>query len=1056
MSLDLTGPPTVPPPPRDPFGQLAPTDRRSLPDGVVDAYPLTEAQAAALARGLTAPAPATGNRIAVRHHPLGRPFAPRGLRDALDALTAAHDTLRTSFAVEDYRVPLQLVHAQARTPLAVHDLRGLDEPRRAAAQAAHEALEREVPLPAAPPLRLAAQLEGDVTLRLVLTYSPALLDARGADLLLSELGRVYDGAEAARGEPYAAHVAAERVSLDDPAQRDHWRRVTDACAPLLLPDGWGAPGDPGRRHRLRVPFGDLTGGLRDLAERAGAPIDTVLLAAHLRVLGSLTPDAAFHTAVLDGAEGRPPGPGAPLALGVHRTTVAFPHRRAARAWRHLVADVHRRQADTEPHRHHPFDAVCRAARTPGRFADVVFDPAPAAGPDGDGAHFALVVGVHGDDLVLDAARDRADEAHLALLGGLYREVLAAMAADPEGSAAMHRLPGALAREMLAAGAPRGPGRGTPLLPELVAARAAEAPDAVAVVAGHTTVDYRTLDAHANRVAHRLRELGAGRGDLIGVLLHRGPGLPAALLGILRAGAAYVPLDPGIPAERLAHILHVTDAPLILTETALTDRVPAAYAVRAVALDAPEEAAALARKPAEAPAPTHSPHDPAYVIFTSGSTGTPKGVMVGHGALAHLLHSFARLKGDWLAATSVSFDISALELYLPLITGGRMVLADDTQAKDPAALLRLVDTHRVTHVQATPSGWRLLLAVGFDRPGVTALAGGEELPLRLAADLRARVKALTNVYGPTETTIWSASWPVPEGAADVVLGQPLPGESLHVLDRALEPVPPGVAGELCIGGSGVALGYHGRPALTADRFVPDPYGVPGARLYRTGDLARRRSDGALEFLGRIDTQVKIGGHRIELGEIRAALTSHPAIRDAVTVVREPSPGAKRIVAYVVAGGRIDVAELRRHLAGKLPGYMIPAAFVAIPRIPLSVSGKVDHGALPAPGAATGAPRRPDSPTEARLSALCADVLGLRGLGPDDDFLEHGARPLSVVRLLMRIRREHAIAPGISALFERLTISGLSAAILAADPATRPDLRGGTAPTDGDTPAREYKA
>ncbi|MER6723203.1 amino acid adenylation domain-containing protein [Streptomyces halstedii] len=1118
MSLDFTGPPTVPLP-RVPFGQLAPADRRTLPNGVVDAYPLAEAQATALARVLTATASATGNRIAVGSHPLGRPFAPHDLWRALDVLTAVHDTLRTSFAVEGHRVPLQLVHAEAAIPLTVHDLRGLDEPRRSAVQATHEALEREVPLPAAPPLRLAAQLESDGRLRLVLTYSPALLDARGAARLLSELVRVYDGGSAARSEPYAAHVAAERVSLGDPAQRDHWRRVTDACAPLLLPDGWGDPDHPGRRHHIRVPFGDLTDGLRTLAELADASVSTVLLAAHLRVLGSLTPEEAFHTAVLDGADRRlpertpvggmpkapglsalkpatapyaapaagrgarfeslrrlqgsrgtasaqqtgrtpqpgAPGPDAPLALGVHRNAVAFPHRWAARSWRYLVADIHRRQTDTEPYRRHPWDAVRRAVRTAGRFADVVFDPAPAAGPDRDGTEFPLVVGVQGDALVLDAAYDRLDEAHGVLLAGLYREVLAAMARDPGGAAAAHRLPGELARDVLAAGAPSGPGRTSPLLPELVAARAAETPDAVAVVSGHATVDYRTLDAHANRVAHRLHELGAGQGDVIGVLLHRSPALPAVLLGVLRAGAAYVPLDPSVPAERLAHILQVSDAPLILTETALVARVPAAYAARAVAVDTPEETVALERQPAGSSAPVPGPDDPAYVIFTSGSTGTPKGVVVGHGALANLLHSFAELKGDWLAATSVSFDISALELYLPLITGGRMVLADDTEAKDPTALLRLVDTHRVTHVQATPSGWRLLLAVGFDRPAVTALAGGEELPVRLAADLRARVRTLTNVYGPTETAIWSASWQVPEGAAEVVLGQPLPGESLFVLDRALEPIPPGVAGELCIGGSGVALGYHCRPALTAARFVPDPHGAPGARLYRTGDLARRRSDGAVEFLGRIDTQVKIAGHRIELGEIHAALTSHPAIQDAVTVVREPSPGVKRIVAYVVVAGRIDVSALRRHLAGKVPGYMVPAAFVAIRRIPLSISGKVDHGALPAPCADTGAARCLRSPTQAWVSALCAEALGLRGLAPDDDFLEHGAQSLAVVRLLVRIRREHAIGLPLSALFERLTISGLSEAILAADPAaTRPGAGSGTAPTDGDTSAREYKA
>lgn len=495
MSIALTGSSATAAPPVDRFAQLSRADRRGLPNGLVDAYPLAEAQADALARVLTAPAPATGNLIAVRRQVLGRPFALHDLRRALHALTAAHDTLRTSFAVERHRVPLQLVHAEAEIPLSVHDLRALDEPRRAAVFGAHEVVEREVPLPTAPPLRLAAQLETDTALRLVLTYSPALLDAGSAERLLGELAAVYEkeayekeafgSGGVAPAVPYAAYVAAERAALDDPAPRAHWRRVADTCAPLLLPEGWGTPDHRGRRHTVRVPFGDLSEELRTLGDRAGTPLGAVLLAAHLRALGSLTPDAAFHTAVRN--DGRPEQSGtgtasaaglpvlsdtaftttgipnrsgavalAPLALGSYRNTVPFPHRQATGTWRELVAATERRASDTEPYRHYPWAAVRRAARTPGRLADVLFDPDPAAGPDHDGTEFPLVVRVFKDALVLDAAYDALDETHAELLAGIYREVLVAMADDPDGDAAMSRMPGPLARNVLAAGGPTGP------------------------------------------------------------------------------------------------------------------------------------------------------------------------------------------------------------------------------------------------------------------------------------------------------------------------------------------------------------------------------------------------------------------------------------------------------------------------------------------------------------------------------------------------------------------------------------------------------------------------
>ncbi|MET9406523.1 amino acid adenylation domain-containing protein [Streptomyces sp. NPDC002935] len=723
------------------------------------------------------------------------------------------------------------------------------------------------------------------------------------------------------------------------AHQEFWHRIADTHAPLALPDVWGDPHRPGERCRVTVPFDDLRGALDALSERAGVRLADTLFAAHLAVMGALTSDPAFHTGLWDDG----PDPGG------YGSVLPVPHARPTGDWLALVRATARHVSEAHDH----------APQPPGCVPDATVLFAPAAAGPAVGDH-ALVVRAHDRHLDLNCRTDAVAPVWADLLATLYRSVLGAMAEDPRGDATESPLPGHVRQAVLDAGRAPGTDRPAATVAELFARQAVATPDAVAVLAGSRSTTYQELDARSARIAHRLQDLGVGPGSVVGVLLHRGEDLLPALLGVLRSGAAYVPLDPAVPGRRLAHILGETRAPLVLTHAALAARIPAKHPGATVVLDDENERAALAALPKTAPQQAAEGRSPAYVIYTSGSTGTPKGVVIEHDALTNLLWSFRQsLAGGhgtgqdtgpstWLASTSVSFDISALELYLPLIHGGRVVLADDDEAKDPTALLALIDTRGVTHVQSTPSGWRLLLAAGFARPHITGLAGGEELPARVAAELRGRLAALVNVYGPTETTIWSAAWPVPHGVDRVALGQPVANTRLHVLDRSAQPVPPGVPGELHIGGDGLARGYFGRPALTAERFVPDPYGPPGTRLYRTGDLARRLPDGTLEFLGRIDTQVKVSGYRIELGEIQAALTAHPLVRDAVVVVREPTPGNKRIVAYVVPAGRIEESRLRRHLAALLPAYMIPASFVALQHIPLSISGKVDRAALPAPG------------------------------------------------------------------------------------------------------------
>ncbi|GAA1548379.1 hypothetical protein GCM10009827_080830 [Dactylosporangium maewongense] len=564
----------------------------------------------------------------------------------------------------------------------------------------------------------------------------------------------------------------------------------------------------------------------------------------------------------------------------------------------------------------------------------------------------------------------------------------------------------------------GPGEATPLVAELFRERARATPDAVAVTGDGGDLTYRELDAEVDRLAARLR----GRGPLIGVGLSRRPAMVVALLAVWRAGAAYLPLDPAYPADRLAFVIADAGVGTVLTEPAFADRFGAAALLIDAADDEPRDEPAAVTAVAAI-----GPDDPAYVLYTSGSTGRPKGVVVPHGALAAFVAAMAAVTGPqadrtWLALTSLSFDISGLELFLPLSRGGRVVVAGDAQTGDGAALRALIAATGVTDVQATPSGWRMLLAAGFDHDVPAALVGGEALPVPLAAELRGKVGRLTNVYGPTETTIWSTYWPVPGDPAAVTIGGPIPGTRVYVVDDRMRPVPAGVPGELVIAGAGVALGYLRRPRLTADRFVPDPWGPAGARIYRTGDRARRLVDGTLEFLGRLDTQVKVRGHRVELGEVETVLAGCPGVAAAVAAVRDDA-----LAAYVTArpGAGVDPDAIRDAARATLPAYAVPATVTVLDALPLTPNGKVDRAALPDPRpSAAAAYVPPRTAAETRVAAVFAEVFGV-AVGAHDDFFALGGHSLLAVKVAARL-------PGLTVrdLFDHPAVEALARRIPAA--------------------------
>ncbi len=570
--------------------------------------------------------------------------------------------------------------------------------------------------------------------------------------------------------------------------------------------------------------------------------------------------------------------------------------------------------------------------------------------------------------------------------------------------------------------------------QLVSAQARATPDAVAVWTTTEEITYVELDMRVNRLAHHLRALGVRPGSLVAVLLDRGPDLLIALLAVLRAGGAYVPIDPEYPDARIAFIVADSAAAVVITRSALVDRVGDTGGQH-VLVDR-DRAVVAARPSAPVPA-TATGEQLAYLIYTSGSTGTPKGVMVHHRALTNFVTSIVRRPGltagqSVVALTTISFDPSLLELYVPLLVGATVVLADTEQARDPQRLIDLVALTRPAVLQATPAMLRALLEVGWVPPAtITVLSGGEKLPTELARRLAAEGAPVWDLYGPTETTVWVTSARLdPTGA--VVDWSPQANCTVYLLDRYAEPVPIGTVGELYVGGSCVALGYRGQPALTAERYVPDPYSTtPGGRLYRTGDLARRSQDGSVEILGRADRQVKIRGHRMEPSEIEAALLGHDDIR-AVAVHPTATPGGEQqLTAYLVA--RADTAppveELRTFLLRTLPDYMLPAAYVPMEALPLTPNSKVDYAALPEPATRVAVARVAPRTAEERVVAdIWREVLGTGAtIDMDDNFFEIGGHSLLATRVAVRLRAQLGVDVPVRGLFDHSTVASLAAAL-----------------------------
>jgi len=981
---------------------------------------------------------------------------------------ARHPVLRTGFRWENLAEPLQEVRAHVDLPWEEQDWRGTPDAERSARMAEFLDSDRRrgFSLARAPLFRLTSLLCAEAEFRFVVTFHHAVLEGRSYVLLVLEVFAFYEAFRAGRHldlplpRPYSEYV--EWLQRQDFSRHESfWReRLRGFVAPTPLaidhaPDPRGFAGP--RKGILEAWLPEQTTvALRMLAKENQITLNTIVQGAWALLLSRYSGE----TDVIFGAvraNRRSSVEGADTMIGVFINTLPLRIRvnpdSTLIEWLH---EVRLRWTELQDHEQTPLAKVHAWSDVGGSGAlfqsTVVFENYRMDAllrRQGGGwqnrrcagfmqTNHALGLGAYDGkelSLRLDFDRSRVDDADAGRTLSHLQTLLEAFGTHSRRKLAEFSLLGSAERQQLLlewnqtrAEYPR-----DRLVDELFEQQARSTPERVALVFEQQQLTYRELDERADQLARRLRVLGTRPGVLVGLYVERSLDMAVGLLGTLKSGAAYMPLDPAYPAERLAFMVEDARPLVLLTQETLLGRVPPGSA-GVICLDAPATGTSRDEDP-----PVCSPRrssDLAYVLYTSGSTGKPKGVEIPHRALVNLLSAMRRAPGlaaadTLLAVTTLSFDIAALELFLPLISGARMVIAGSEVVADGAQLSSLLKTCKATVMQATPATWRLLLAAGWQgAPNLKILCGGEAWSAALAKELLPRCESLWNMYGPTETTIWSSASEVKPGEP-VLIGAPIANTTFYVLQADCQPAPIGIPGELCIGGDGVAHGYLNRPELTTERFIRDPFGlVPGAHLYKTGDRVRRLRDGRIEFLGRTDHQIKLRGFRIELEEIEAAIARHPAVKQAVVIAREDTPGDRRLAAYLVAENPpTDLAEqLRALLRAWIPPYMVPAHFVRMDALPLTPNGKLDRKSLPNPNETDGALRPsayvpPRSDLEVTLAAVWEGVLGVRRVGITDNFFDLGGDSFGVLKLISEMEHATGIAIGLGAVFETPTIAAL---------------------------------
>jgi nonribosomal peptide synthetase DhbF len=979
------------------------------------------------------------------------PLAEHAIARAFEILIQRHEILRTTIRLANDR-PVQKVQPWSGQVLATVDCRS----ESAAIRAAEMEAKRPFDLTRGPVIRTTLYRISADTYLLAMVLHHIAGDQWSVGVLGRELAMLYNGMQ----KDVLPTLAPLPISYQDYAvwQRDagfapeidrqlsYWRKQLADLPVLDLPTDRPRP----LLRSLRGAFCETTlseallEGLHRLGREAGSTLFMTMLAAFASVLYRLTgqtdipigiPVANRTQSATESLIGtfvntlvlRIDLSGNPsfraLMLRVRATALdAFAHQDVS--FDRLVQEIgQRRDADRAPLVQVMFN-VANAPMHGLSLDGVIWEPMLL---DRGGAQFELSLSVDSEvtrRISLEYNTDLFDRATIERAMGQYLTLLEAAIAAPETPlSTLPLLPTAEQALLQLWNATTAPYPEDQIFVQLFEAQAVATPTATAVSFGGSVTSYGELNAHANAVAHALRALGIGPSSLVGLSAPRSPALLAALIGIQKSGGAYVPLDPDFPGERLAYMMADSGAKVLVTAGDTAGRIELQGGVAVLDLDALSEAASP-----DNPVSSAGPTDTAYVIYTSGSTGLPKGVAVSHSAVINFLWSMRRRPGlsvsDIMAAvTTISFDIAVLELYLPLLAGARIELVPRGTATDGAALTHLIETSGATVLQATPATWRLLVEAGWrGNPGFRALCGGEPLSRDLADAILDRADELWNLYGPTETTVWSTVDQVGRDDTPVSIGSPIANTATHILDPAGELVPIGITGEIHIGGLGVAKGYHRRPDLTAERFIPDRFSDrPGARLYRTGDLGRWGADGKLYHLGRLDHQVKIRGFRIELGEVEAALAANGAVLQAIVTAAEAQPGDLRLVAYVVyrEGEELTVSDLRRNLRRQLPDFMVPSLVVALDSMPLTPNGKIDRKALPDPfktSRCVATEREAPAPgIEQKMADIWSSILGVDAIDAEDNFFELGGHSLLSLRVAQAVEKETGYRMDPRALF-----------------------------------------
>ena len=1029
--------------------------------------PLSHAQEQVWVHAQMAPEVPLYNEPVTIHY--SGPLDVAALECSFNEILRRHEAWRTCFVVVDGQ-PFQEVAEQLSISLPVIDLRNIPEEQRDATAVALATADAQIPidLGKTPLFRPRLVRMADEEHRLYLTLSHIIFDGVAIyRVFLPELAALYKAYAAAEPSPlpelaiqYPDYAAWERRTLTrETLAKDieFWREKLSGP----LPEVYLATDRPHTRTQTfrgsMYPFrlnGKLATELRNFCRREGVSLFHALLAGFAALLYRHSGEERIPIGSVTAGRNRPETE--PL-LGYFLNTVVIPADLSRNpSFRSLVQRARNWTIDALDHDRVPFDYLVRELRVQrdlnrSPLFQAMFSlepPMPEVDPAWRLTQMDVDTGATKYDLYLELD-ERANEilARFHYSTDLFdRDTMVRMAADwqrlleygvAHADARVSELPVLSAddqRRIVVEWNCTGQSYPDVCIHELFESQAARSPEFVAVAAPGSRLTYRELNERANQLAHDLVRSGVGPEVPVGLCLNRGAEMVVALLAVLKAGGAYVPLDPRLPDERLARMLADVKPKTIITDRSQHREV---FGVSAIYVDSDWNL--ISSESTENLNREVRPSSLAYVMYTSGSTGRPKGVAVEHRSVVNLLHSMQREPGlsaqdVLLAVTTLSFDIAGLEIFLPLITGARLFIASDADVVDGNRLGELLVESGATLMQATPTTWRLLIAAGWPgAPNLTILCGGEEMTPDLAQQLARRCGSVWNVYGPTETTIWSSMYRVSGNEESTVsIGRPLANTSIYILDAHLQPVPANVTGEIYIGGDGVARGYLNRPELTAERFVAISVEAgKSVRLYRTGDLGRFRANGNIECLGRLDNQIKLRGQRIELGEIESVLASHPGVGQAVVTISGNSAEQQKLSAYVVAKGGVSSpadGELRRYLRTKLPEHMIPASYWQLEALPLLPSGKVNRSALVGSGGRALADHEelaaPRNEMETKLAEIWRELLEVKQVGIEQNFFELGGHSLLALQVTARIRRAFEVELPVRSVFEAPTIAALA--------------------------------